>query len=222
MADIEITKNYRADKKVDVTCRECKRSTKHLILSDVCLKGCEDIAPYGDFIWYDEHQIVQCHGCETISFRKTHNNSEDLTHFIDIYPNPEDGRDAIDYDHLLPSNLQLIYNETIKSINFGQAVLTGMGIRAIVETVCKDINPNKDKNANRKDLCEKINYLVKQDILTKKEADILHKLRILGNEAAHEVKPHNNATLTLALDVIDHLLKGVYILPLLLSSSDRS
>ncbi|WP_305800612.1 hypothetical protein, partial [Thiolapillus sp.] len=48
------------------------------------------------------------------------------------------------------------------------------------------------------------------------------ELRTLGNEAAHEVKPHNNATLTLALDVIDHLLKGVYILPLLLSSSDRS
>ena len=148
--------------------------------------------------------------------RKTHNNSEDLTHFVDIYPNPEDGRDAIDSDHLLPSNLQLIYNETIKSINFGQAVLTGMGIRAIVETVCKD------KNANGKDLYAKINDLVKQRVLTKKEADILHELRIIGNEAAHEVKPHNNDTLTLALDVIDHLLKGVYILPLPLSSSDRS
>ena len=148
--------------------------------------------------------------------RKTHNNSEDLTHFVDIYPNPEDGRDAIDYVHLLPSNLQLIYHETIKSINSGLAVLTGMGIRAIVETVCKD------KNANEKDLYEKINGLEKQGVLTKKDADILHKLRTLGNEAAHEVKPHNNTTLTLALDVIDHLLKGVYILPLLLSSSDRS
>ena len=48
------------------------------------------------------------------------------------------------------------------------------------------------------------------------------ELRTLGNEAAHEVKPHNNATLALALDVIDHLIKGVYILPLLLSNSDRS
>ncbi len=91
-----------------------------------------------------------------------------------------------------------------------------MGIRAIVETVCKN------KNANGKDLCEKINDLVIQGVLTKKDADILHKLRTLGNEAAHEVKPHNNATLALALDVIDHLIKGVYILPLLLSSSDRS
>ncbi|WP_294058944.1 DUF4145 domain-containing protein [Thiolapillus sp.] len=216
MADIEITKNYRADKKVDVTCRECKRSTKHLILSDVCLKGRGDMGPYGDFMWHDEHQIVQCQGCETISFRKTHNNSEDITHIVDVYPNPEDGRDTIDYDYLLPSNLQLIYNETIKSINCGQAVLTGMGIRAIVETVCKN------KNANGKDLCEKINDLVIQGVLTKKDADILHKLRTLGNEAAHEVKPHNNATLALALDVIDHLIKGVYILPLLLSSSDRS
>ena len=105
--------------------------------------------------------------------RKTHNNSEDFTHFVDIYPNPEDGRDAIDYVHLLPSNLQLIYHETIKSINSGLAVLTGMGIRAIVETVCKD------KNANEKDLYEKINGLEKQGVLTKKDADILHKLILL-------------------------------------------
>ncbi|WP_293886038.1 DUF4145 domain-containing protein [Thiolapillus sp.] len=109
-----------------------------------------------------------------------------------------------------------IRGRAIKSINCGQAVLTGMGIRAIVETVCKN------KNANGKDLCEKINDLVIQGVLTKKDADILHKLRTLGNEAAHEVKPHNNATLALALDVIDHLIKGVYILPLLLSNSDRS
>ncbi|WP_419649418.1 DUF4145 domain-containing protein, partial [Thiolapillus sp.] len=95
------------------------------------------------------------------------------SHFVDIYPNPEDGRDAIDYVHLLPSNLQLIYHETIKSINSGLAVLTGMGIRAIVETVCKD------KNANEKDLYEKINGLEKQGVLTKKDADILHKLILL-------------------------------------------
>ncbi len=84
MADIEITKNYRADKKVDVTCRECKRSTKHLILSDVCLKGREDTGPYGDFMWHDEHQIVQCQGCETISFRKTVSAKQSaLLHFFD-------------------------------------------------------------------------------------------------------------------------------------------
>ena len=218
MSDIEITKDSKANDKIDSTCPECKRSTKHLILSDIRLKGSEEMDGFGGFYqWYDEYQIIQCQGCETFSFRKTHENSEDYypvgnseyKHelYVDIYPNPEEGRNSVEDDHLLPINLQRIYSETIKSINIGQPVLTGIGIRAIVETVCKD------KKSNGKDLYKKINDLVTQGVLTKDGADILHKLRTLGNEAAHEVKPHDNVQLGLALDVIDHLLQGVYIIP---------
>lgn len=173
---------------------------------------------HGDYYqWNNEYQIIQCLGCETVSFRQTHENSEDYYQVgpdeyehavsVDIYPNPEEGRNLIEDDYLLPTNLHRIYSETIKSINNGQDVLTGIGIRAIVETTCKD------KNASGKDLYEKINDLVTQGVLTKDGADILHKLRTLGNEAAHEVKPHDKVQLGLALDVIDHLLQGVYILP---------
>jgi hypothetical protein len=49
--------------------------------------------------------------------------------------------------------------------------------------------------------------------LTKDGADILHKLRTLGNDAAHEVKPHSLQELGLAFDVVDYLLLGVFILP---------
>jgi hypothetical protein len=41
----------------------------------------------------------------------------------------------------------------------------------------------------------------------------LHKIRTLGNAAAHEVKPHTEKQLRLAMDVIEHLLTDVYILP---------
>jgi Domain of unknown function (DUF4145) len=213
MADIQLTKGENENGKIEITCRECKRNTRHLILSDCCLRGTDGI----DFQWYDEYQIVQCQGCETVSFRKTHTNSEEFCQtlegkvvnelFVDIYPNPEKGRNLVTDYHILPSNLQRIYSETIKSINSDQPVLTGIGIRAIVETVCKE------KSANGNDLFGKINDLVDLGVLTKDGADILHKLRTLGNAAAHEVKPHDNVQLGLALDVIDHLLQGVYILP---------
>lgn len=113
----------------------------------------------------------------------------------------------MDDDYLLPTNLQRIYSETLRSLNSGLNVLAGIGVRAIVETICKD------KSASGRDLFAKINDLVTQGVLTQDGADILHKLRTLGNEAAHEVKPHSNTQLGLALDVIDHLLQGVYILP---------
>jgi hypothetical protein len=35
----------------------------------------------------------------------------------------------------------------------------------------------------------------------------------MGNDAAHEVKAHSEADLMTALDVVEYLLKGVYVLP---------
>lgn len=217
MPEIKIEKYSGGKPNIDSSCRVCKRSTKHAIFSGAQLSGSEPMG-YGDYFqWHNEYQIIQCLGCETVAFRQTHENSEDYYPVgpgdyehavsVDIFPNPEEGRNPIEDDFILPTNLDRIYTETIKSINNGQSVLTGIGIRAIVETVCKD------KQASGKDLYQKINDLVTQGVLTKDGADILHKLRTLGNEAAHEVKPHDKVQLGLALDVIDHLLQGVYILP---------
>ncbi len=50
-------------------------------------------------------------------------------------------------------------------------------------------------------------------VLTTDGPSNLHCLRIMGNQAAHEVKPHSEADLSIAFDVVEHLLEGVYILP---------
>lgn len=220
MVDINITKNVKTESKIDAPCGKCKADTKHLVLTDIELKGREvtpDCFIYG---WDESYQIIQCLGCESISFKKTHENSEDKVHWegpdgyessyrvhTNYYPNPEEGRGAIEDKHLLPVNLQLIYEETLGALNSDYRVLTGIGIRAIVERICKD------QEAIGNNLAKKIDSLVTLGVLTRDGADILHKLRTLGNDAAHEVIPHDNVQLGLALDVIDHLLAGVYILP---------
>jgi len=220
MTIIEIKKDVNINQKIDASCAICKTTTKHLILSDIELKGRDSTDDYLIYGWDENYQIIQCQGCENPSFKKTHMNSEDEIHWQgpegyestwriqeDFYPNPEEGRASVDDKHLLPNKLLLIYEETISALNSNQRVLTGIGIRAIVETVCKD----KDTKGGR--LIDNIDDLVNKGVLTKDGADILHKLRTLGNESAHEVKPHDNVQLGLALDVIDHLIQGVYILP---------
>ncbi|WP_218926162.1 DUF4145 domain-containing protein [Marinobacter sp. LV10MA510-1] len=189
-------------------------------MSDVDLSGREEADDEFIFGWDDSYQIIQCQGCESIIFRKTHINSEDIGYVEgkdgwepeylkreELYPNPEKNRVGLSDDHLLPESLNRIYSETLGALNIGSPVLTGIGIRAIIETVCKD------KKASGRTLNNQINDLVGQGVLTQEGADILHKLRVLGNAAAHEVKPHSNAHLGLAFDVVDHLLQGVYILP---------
>jgi hypothetical protein len=87
------------------------------------------------------------------------------------------------------------------------AVLTGIGIRAIVETVCNE------KEAPGGNLARMIGGLATLNLITQTEAKILHDLRFMGNEAAHKVKTHTQEELNLAFDVVEHLLKTVYLLP---------
>lgn len=202
---------------VKAYCRKCKQITNHEIITDYNLNGTL-LTGYNHTIdWWMEFQIISCKGCESVSFRKTEANSDELglnydneygiVENIDIYPNPIEGREQLKDSYLFPTNLRNIYIETLKSINSNQPILTGIGIRAIVESVCQD------KNTSGNNLYDKINDLVNQGVLTKDGADILHKLRTMGNEAAHDIKPHRIDLLNLAMDVIDHLLLGVYILP---------
>ena len=82
-----------------------------------------------------------------------------------------------------------------------------MGIRALLESICEE------KQAKGRKLVHKIDDLKIKGILTPVSAGILHKIRSLGNDAAHKAKPHSEKQLGLAMDIIEHLLKDVYILP---------
>ncbi len=218
MAKNTITReiNKSVDSVLDVPCSECKRVNKHRVLASVDING-EDWFGDNSVQYWAEYQVILCQGCETTTFRSCSTNSEDWD-FVDIdkvehhetinlYPSRNEGRSPLKDAHILPLNVQRIYEESIKAMNNDQPVLAGIGIRAIVETICKD------KQAPGSSLVQRINGLVTQGVLTQDGATILHQIRTLGNDAAHEVKPHKSDQLGLALDVCEHLLQGVYVLP---------
>lgn len=213
----ELAINKRQGQNVECTCRECHRITKHEITTEATLSGASGHHDF-EIYWATEYQVVQCLGCETLSFRRTNSNSEDSPILVgpdeweeniyeELFPSPHKGRQSVSDADLLPDKIQRIYEETLGALNNQHGVLCGIGVRAIVETVCKD------KSATGHDLYTKINSLIGLGVLTQDGADILHKLRSLGNTAAHEVRPHTPKELSLAFDVVDHLLLGVYILP---------
>jgi hypothetical protein len=85
--------------------------------------------------------------------------------------------------------------------------LAGIGVRAIVEAICKE------QRTPGHSLFEQIDNLVTQSLLTASGAKILHGIRLLGNEAAHEMKAPTEKQTIAAMKVIDHLLLGAYVLP---------
>lgn len=215
MVKVEVTQDRYAGTQAKVACKSCARDTNHAVLKSIEESGTEQISWDIEFHWATTYQIIQCQGCDTISFRSVGSNSEDTDvegepiDQEDLYPSRIVGREGLANAHILPTDLERIYRETITALNNNQPVLCGIGIRAIIEAV------SKEKKAKGRDLFAKIDSLVNAGVLTRDGADILHKLRVLGNKAAHEVKVHSAPELDLAIDVVEHLLNAVYILPVL-------
>lgn len=215
----EITQSYELktydEKKHRLYCKECSGITLHSIVSSFDESGTEECGGGQSVDWHCKNQTIQCLGCQTVSFRTVSTFSEEYEYdhegiyhpeTIKYYPGRVEGVKSIE-SHLLPYTIQQIYKETVLSLENDQYILAGIGIRAIVETICKDLN------AEGRDLYGKINTLKDKSIVTQEGADTLHKLRVLGNSAAHEVKAHNSQQLELALQIIEHMLEGTYIIP---------
>lgn len=215
---ISYSRDKTTDKEFEISCIKCSGKTTHKVLCSYDERGeYEEHDHY--FQWQTDHQIIQCQGCKTVSFRKASSNSEDWMqtshdgdgeYAIDekIYPSRVEGIKGLGADtHYLPTKVRQIYDETLLALSSQSPVLAGIGLRALLETVCKE------KNATGHDLLKKIDSLVTAAVLTPASASILHKIRTLGNSAAHEVKPHSERQLGLAMNIVEHLLKDVYILP---------
>ena len=209
--------NNSQNHEAEISCLKCSGRTFHKALVSVDESGSEGYGKHS-FDWHNAHQIVQCLGCKAISYRIVSTNSEecyydendDQHHFETekLYPPRLEGRTGLGNESVyLPHGVKQIYDETITALSVNSPILAGIGLRALLEQVCKE------KTSESGDLYKKIDNLVDKRFLTPASATILHKIRTLGNAAAHEVKPHTDRQLSLAMDIVEHLLKDVYILP---------
>ena len=197
-------------------CRTCCRRTEHAVLRKVKLE---------DEGEEQQWQIVRCGGCWTHAFRQgsalTH-----WTHELDqeiytdvcgetgehhwewtVYPEPEFRTEAVDKSKL-PELVQRLYAETLIAFNHRAMTLAAAGLRAVVEATCLD------KGCIKGDLKEKIEALVTQGVFLKRDADYLQDHRLFGNEAVHKMNAPPEEEFGLALEVLEHLLTTVYVIPL--------
>lgn len=215
MSSAEPKRKYTLGKAepVRVACASCNKPTLHDVLYTVTVES--DNEAY----WHQSsNQVLECRGCQEISFRKNWQDSEDLEYLDDgktlvsldhetLYPSRVAGLTPMSDSYLLPAQLRRIYEETQAALAAALPVLAGVGLRAIVETLCSD------REAKGKNLAEKIDELSNQRVITPDGAKILHSLRLMGNEAAHSVTPHKPDHLALGMRVVEHALQGVYVLP---------
>lgn len=197
--------------KLKSLCPECNKQTNHEILFSE--KEEFENTDY-DFWSHTIHSTIKCMGCESISYRRETYTSEDISPIngevdsrIETYPLPDSNRKPIPGLQYLPDNLADIYLETLEAIKAETHILATVGLRACIEGIVND------KAISGRGLADKINNLQSQGYIAADNALVLHKIREVGNLAAHEITAGSKETIESAIDVIEILLRMIYVAP---------
>lgn len=235
---IELNKSQGA--RFKVLCAECKSDTNHEAVQTVDVSSSE-IYRYGphdndlDSInWTDRYQVIKCLGCDTFSFRHLNWFSEAQEYFGP--DNYHDGTTERLYPHRgkavlaakdfynVPKNLRSIYKEVVSCFNNESPVLCAAGLRASIEGLCaangvsdgpievrKSDGTTETKRKNN--LEGKISGLFEKGFLTKRNAELLHEHRYIGNDAVHELSRPSDTDLKIAIEIVEHMFESLYEIP---------
>ena len=120
------------------------------------------------------------------------------------YPNTEDRSPLLEVPGL-PSDIRTLCNETSQAFRNGAFILAAAGIRAVVESICRERNC---RGANLQQKIKKLN-----GVLSIGDIRLLQIFRAQGNSAIHQAECPSLGELAAAIDVLEHLLRTLYVLP---------
>lgn len=191
-------------------CNNCKGKRNHKELFEKKIRGDDD-----GFVWIEKYQVIECLGCENISFLKIYGDitmvdydyegNPDYYYDETIFPYFLEKGDELKYQYHLPEAIKIIYKETIDAFKVDSYILTAGGLRAIIEAICNHLKIKKDN------LEKRIDTLHNKGHLTLSESKRLHSIRFLGNDALHEIAKPKKEHLHLLLEIVNHLLANLFI-----------
>ncbi len=193
-----------------IFCHKCGKQTNHKVLAEKQNSSRDE----EDMAWRETHYLAQCAGCDAITYAietwseyDWNPQSGEIETTWKTYPRGATERQPIDGELELPTKVRVIYKEVIGAMNAQLPVLSGVGLRALIESICRD---QKIAGGNLEKL---IDGLATSGVLSKVQADILHTHRFLGNVAAHEITSAQPRELVAALEIAENILRTIYVLP---------
>ncbi|WP_290564903.1 DUF4145 domain-containing protein [Akkermansia sp.] len=106
-----------------------------------------------------------------------------------------------------PHEILLILQECIRAYENDLNMLTTVGFRMIVESVCQEKEKKGEIPKARRDELLKKGYICEQQKI------LLEKIWGFGNIAVHQFKPLKNNDIEICFDAIETWLKNIYHLP---------
>ena len=203
-----------------IVCAQCWQLTNHTLLHTYKSRGDDEESGIS---WGARYEFFKCNGCEEATYRRISWFSEDDGELdITFYPprNESPPYAPKQFGHIWGSPLDSVYRQTISALNNQLLTLTGAGVRLIIEGVCNErgiknglVTDEKGTTKRKETLQGRINGLAEKGFITSQQAETLHEIRFLGNDAAHELDQPSATTVTTAIDIVEHLLEQVYEQP---------
>ena len=157
-------------------------------------------------------QTLECQQCGRLTLRLGWSSTPDREHTWSwstlINPEIEPGVPV-----RVPQKVEKLYRETRKAFDVGALTLAAVGIRAIIEAICKD------RSCKGADLQQKIARL--RDHLAPCEVKLLQAQRALGNEAVHQMETPSAEEIATTFAALDHFLKTLYEIPAQIDAMKR-
>jgi len=194
-------------------CNSCKQGTNHELKFIHINDWPEMSNPYTDYQNIEFWEIVNyyiwiCLGCEASQMEiatmdKSDANEEWTSQF---YPKHRIDNLTPKRFNKLSKDLKNIYDEVVECYNNDLKILCTVGLRALLEGI--GVEQGAWTKEDRDSLKKKIEKL--KEILPDNIVDSLHSFRLMGNDAAHQLKPPSRHNIRLAIEVMEDLLNFLY------------
>ena len=190
-----------------IFCNICRVRTKHLLRAKYARPHFNFDGGYVSENYENRASIWSCAGCDEVTFewQQFERQDEKWEDVLGGYFPTREEEDSVQrkfFKNLNPE-LNRLYAEVVTCFNEGCLLLCTIGLRGLIEGVCRDKCPTEGN------LERKINGLVKF-LPSLNLIEALHGFRVVGNNAAHELEALNRDDAKAAIEVLEDVLNYLY------------
>jgi hypothetical protein len=215
--------NESQPKVVRIHCNTCRTSTEHVVRHCIDNSTSEDVGGGHSVDFLDYAKLVQCLGCKSVSMEHVTGCSEDWDADDGInwkreyfpprtYRLPPDWLEGGD----VPSAQAEMMREIYVAVQNGLPRLAVMGIRSLLETVMQD------KVNDQGSFAATLRVFSDRGHISQSQRDILDAALQAGHATIHRQYVPNDDVVITCMDVAEHVLQSVHVLPKTTKSLLRS